>query len=429
MDILNLQVSASSDDDIESYQYQQYASNNPQNINVAGPITIDVNGESTFCHPSKAYILIEGTIESTTNVPYTDVSYAAFANNGPMHMFKSIRYKMNDQNIESIYFPGQCITMLNALRKGDEFDKVEGINQCYAKDEISKVGDGNGFSNRAKMLKAAGDDGTLGRFSYCLPLSDIFGFCADYEKVIYGMKHTLEFDRATDDDALIRNKDATPAGKITLDKLVLYMPVVRPAIAPRAALMQTIASKTTLKVPFREITCNSNSVIAASKQYSWRLNVSSNTVKPRFIIIGFQTDKNHNQRRNPSIFDHLNLESLTVSVNEDRYPTQPARLDFKNMSVSRAYKDFAEFKAKFYGSDPEVTTACGITPYEFVITYPIHVVDLRYQLNELKTSVQDIRIDCEFREAIPAATTVYAVMVSSKEIELQSDGNGFRVMT
>ena len=51
-------------------------------------------------------------------------------------------------------------------------------------------------------------------FGFIVPLKDIFGFCDDYTKVIYGLKHTLTLVRRNDNDAIIRN-DAAGAGKIT----------------------------------------------------------------------------------------------------------------------------------------------------------------------------------------------------------------------
>ena len=67
-----------------------------------------------------------------------------------------------------------------------------------------------------------------GRFSFRIPLSFIFNFCEDYDKVIFNCKHEILFTRQEDKYAIFRDRD-TAAGKINLEKIKLHMPVVTPA--------------------------------------------------------------------------------------------------------------------------------------------------------------------------------------------------------
>ena len=66
-----------------------------------------------------------------------------------------------------------------------------------------------------------------GTFSFRVPLKHIFGFCEDYDKVVYGLKHTLTLTRNDDEDAIFRENGAD-AGKITLNKISWFMPHVMP---------------------------------------------------------------------------------------------------------------------------------------------------------------------------------------------------------
>ena len=68
-----------------------------------------------------------------------------------------------------------------------------------------------------------------GTFSFRVPLKHIFGFCEDYNKILYGMKQTLTLTSNNDDDAIFR-ANATANGKITLDNISWYMPHVVPEI-------------------------------------------------------------------------------------------------------------------------------------------------------------------------------------------------------
>ena len=71
-----------------------------------------------------------------------------------------------------------------------------------------------------------------GTLSFRVPLKHIFGFCDDYEKVIYGFKHQLTLVRKGDTDAIFKTgavaagpENNPPAiaepddGKVVLTKL------------------------------------------------------------------------------------------------------------------------------------------------------------------------------------------------------------------
>ena len=51
-------------------------------------------------------------------------------------------------------------------------------------------------------------------------MKHIFGFCEDYDKIVYGLKYSLTLVRKTDDDAIFRGA-AAGAGKVSLDKNVM----------------------------------------------------------------------------------------------------------------------------------------------------------------------------------------------------------------
>ena len=72
---------------------------------------------------------------------------------------------------------------------------------------------------------------------------------------------------------------------------------------------------------------------------------------------GFQTDKDGNQTKNPSTFDHVNLKNDYVTLNSDRYPAVNYNLSFSNQKFSRVYDDAALFGVKFFGMD-ELITQC-----------------------------------------------------------------------
>ena len=71
-------------------------------------------------------------------------------------------------------------------------------------------------------------DANAGRFSFRIPLSFIFNFCEDHDKVIFNCKHEISFTRQEDKYAIFRDH-YTAAGKISREKNKLYMPVEQQA--------------------------------------------------------------------------------------------------------------------------------------------------------------------------------------------------------
>ena len=55
--------------------------------------------------------------------------------------------------------------------------------------------------------------------------------------------------------------------------------------------------------------------VPESTSFTWRLSVKTASETPRFITVGFQTDKDGNQTKNPSTFDHVNLRKCLCKAN------------------------------------------------------------------------------------------------------------------
>ena len=140
-----------------------------------------------------------------------------------------------------------------------------------------------------------------GSFSFRITLKHVFGFCEDYDKVVYGFKHELTLTRNDDDNTIFRAaNDAAgnpvAAGKITLSKISWFMPHVTPADKDKIELHKIIQRKEKLTVGYRMIQCDT-AAIPQTTTFSWRLSVKSSPEVPRFIIVGFQTNKSGNKRQ------------------------------------------------------------------------------------------------------------------------------------
>ena len=429
-DILNITEASSVDEGIEKYEWHEYESVARTNLNSAGEIRINIESQDLFCHPAESYLLIEGRLTKATGAAYADnADVVAITNNGLMHLFSQIGYSLSNQDMETIYHPGQATTMLGLLKYPNDFALAQGLNQLWCKDTgaTAVIADNTGFAARQAYLIQKPT--TKGTFSFIVPLSHIFGFCEDYDKIVYGLKHTLTLVRKSDDDAIFRlaaAADAQLREKSTLVKSRGLCRTLLRRIWKGWQLYKTIESKASIPVAYRARQCDTITV-PQSTTFSWRLSVKTAPEKPRWVVVGFQTDRDGDQEHNPSIFDHCNLKNMYVMMNQERYPAVDYDLSFPNQKFSRAYREAATFSEKFYGMD-QLITQSNITPDDYKDLYPLMVFDVSKQSEKLKSSVVDIQIKAIFNAAVAAETQAFAVIISDKLLKFQSDGQKMSVV-
>ena len=421
-----------SDTSIDRYKDVEYGPVAGTNLNSSGQdIRLVIETHDIYTHPSESYLIIEGELKKNDNNRYANDDPIALTNNGIMHLFKRIQYNLPGQEIESIDNVGQATTMLGLLKYPDDFSESKGLNQLWYKDttDTAVLADNVGFKIRHDYIIT--NSQPKGSFSFKIPLKHIFGFCGDYDKVVYGLQHNLTLTRNNDDEAIYRganNAAGNPlvAGKIELSKVSWFMPHVTPPDQDRMELFKIIERKEKIPVGFRMIQCISG-VIPQTTSFDWRLTVKTAPELPCYIIVGFQTDKKNNQERNPSIFDNINVSNIYAMLNSERYPASDYNISFLSQKFSRVYGDVVEFRSKFFNLDDLVSNP-NITPSDYKALYPLFLFDVSKQRDKLKYTTTDMKIMMHFNRNVPANTEVYAVIISDRLINIQSDGNKISVV-
>jgi len=413
------------DESIQEYEYHEYEPQARTNLNSAGEIVVNIELQDLFTHPCESYLVFDGRLTKNDGTAYANADVVALTNNGIMYLFSNISYRLSNQEIESVHHPGQATTMLGLLKYSDDFSKAQGLNQLWQKDTstTAAIADNAGFKTRQSYLIQSPT--AKGTFSFRIPLKHIFGFCEDYDRIVYGLKQTLTLVRKSDDDAIFRAA-AVDAGKVTLEKISWFVPHVLPADVEKFPLYKNIESKVSLPVAYRTRQCDTITV-PETTVFSWRLGVKNAPEKPRWIIVGFQTEKSGDQTKNPAVFDHVNVKNMYVMLNSTRYPAVDYNIAFANQQFSRAYGDASMFGVKYFGMD-ELITRSNISPVDYKTLYPLFVFDVSKQSEKLKTSVVDVQVRAVFDDAVPAGTQAYAVVLSDKLLTFQSDGSKMSVV-
>ena len=434
-DILQITEDIPVDDSIYEYEYKEYNPIVGTDLN-RGSIVLTIESQDIYTHPAESFLVIEGQLAAPVAppvggvAPYADADVVTLINNGIMYLFSDVRYHLASHEIEVLQNPGHATTMLGLLKYPDDFTKSQGLNQLWLPDtniddnNVANKVDNLGYKKRNEYIIRTSDP--KGTFSFKIPLKHFLGFCEDYKKILYGMQQRLTLTRTGNNDSIFRTA-ATDAGTVRLDKIRWFMPHVIPSDAYRLQLDKVIEKKEKLPVGYRMLQCDTSQVPTNQKSFTWRLGVKSSPDIPRFIIVGFQSDKNNNQEQNPAIFDHLNVRNIYVTLNAKRYPDTDYDNDFNKNQYSRIYGDAALFRKKFFNMD-ELVSNSGINPLDYKNLFPLYVFDVTKQSEKLKTSVSDIHIKAFFDNVPgannpPANTMAYAVIISDRLFHFVSDGS------
>ena len=235
--ILRINDPILNDDSIDKYEHFEYEPVVGTNLNNVGDIRINIKTQDIFTHPSGSFLLIEERLTKADGTAYADADNISLTNNAMMYLFRELL----GQEIEKINYVGQATTMLGLLKYPDHFSKSKGLNQLWYKDTLARAVAQNAGWNVRKLYIINNSD-PKGSFSFRIPWKHIFRFCEDYDKVVYGFKHTLTLTRTDDHNAIFR-AGGVDAGKITLSKISWFMPHVMPADKDKMELYKIIEKK------------------------------------------------------------------------------------------------------------------------------------------------------------------------------------------
>lgn len=452
-EMINIKDPVPVDNSVTSYEYEEFLPSTKSNYNDSGhTIQIDIQAGDSYFRPADSYIYLEGYVAKADNNRYAANDQIALVNNAMMYLFNSIEYSMGGNVVETLINPGHTTSMLGYLTYPDDFNTSAGLMQCWSKDStinadstkftnspavpaagvaagaLTPVENPNyniGFATRRSLLMS-GDQNTRGNFSFTIPFSHIFGF-SEYDKILYNVKHTLKFTRGRDNLA-IHAANNVAGGKVVLTDITWNVPSIEVSTINKAMLMKGIVDRESYPVYFSGRSDQHTTIPQGVNSFDWRLSVTSGIEKPRWIIVGFQTDKNETQTQNPAVFDHLNLDRAHVRMNNTRYPRNDVSINFSNNCYTKSYKTVDKFKQEYYKIN-NLVGGSQINLATYKSLFPLIVFDAHHQNEELKSGVVDIQLKFFFSQPIPANTEAFAVILSDRLFKLSSDGTNMKMLT
>ena len=103
-----------------------------------------------------------------------------------------------------------------------------------------------------------------------LPLSQIFGFCRNIDKVFCGVKHSLILDRKISDNCIMR-ANVVAAGKFNISHISLWMPKVKPNLRVKSEIDSMLVKGCIKKLYFEQMRVYRTMFQPIHTSMTWRI--------------------------------------------------------------------------------------------------------------------------------------------------------------
>lgn len=386
--IIDVKQSVHFDNTITKYEYHSYSpfltsySNNDE-------IRIAVQHQDLYILPSESCIYIEGRFTKADN-SYSNT--ALFANNCIAFLFDEIRYELNGQEIDKTRNVGITTTIKNLVTLNEAESKMLYNAGWFISEEVRPT--------------------ETGSFNFYVPLKTLLGFAEDYKKIILNAKHELVLIRArNDDNALVSTVDAM---KFNITKLQWRVPHVTVAEAEKLSILKMIERGNSIQMPFRSWDMYEYPILPAATQHTWTVKTSNQLEKPRFVILGLQTNRKNQRQVNASQFDHCNITDVKLHLNSETYPYDDLNINFAENRTAILYDMYSKFQQIYYGHN---INAPLLSKEQFISLAPIIVIDCSRQNESIKSGPVDVRLEFKTSENIPQGTSAYCLLLHDRIVE------------
>lgn len=388
--ILDLNTSVYFDNEIISKELITFHPYSGTSLACGSQIRIPIQNKDIITLLNQSDLIIEGKLQK----PDASAVNEGIINNGLAYLFDVIRYEINDKEICTVYNPGVTSSIVN-----------HSLISSSKLHSLSNAGWLNDLSETNKL--------THGAFQYIIPLAKLIPFFASYKKILTNIKHELILVRARTDDNVLCTRTDT---RIVLSKIAWRVPVLQLNDSPKLKLMQMIENDVSIYLPFHNWQLHTYPTLPAANRHLWTVKSTSSLDAPRFVLFAMQTDRIDQREKNNALFDHNDITSIRLFLNEKQYPQQDVY--FNSNDLGYMYDMFLRFN-RTYNNNEDARTCWDYK--SFISQIPFVCFDCSRQPENISSNnCVDIRIEMEFKNPVPPKTTAYALIISDALVEVKA---------
>jgi hypothetical protein len=389
--LLNVNEKVMFDNAITNVEYHSYQSYIPGELKYNDECRIVIQQQELLTAPGLSQLHIQGRIlkhdQSAVSTKVLPIS------NFIAHLFDEIRLELGGVIVDRIKNPGITTTMKGYVSHTPN-ESTALINAGWSPIEDT-------YTNF---------DAQTGAFDVCWPLSNILGFAEDYKKVVLNLRQELILLRSSTDLNATLESTGLEKAYIRITKIVWQIPHFTVSDEEKLKLFNIIEKNNPLSIAHRRWELFTYPLLQESHSFTWVLKSSTSLEKPRFVIIGFQTDRKNNLRKDASKFDHCHLKNIKLYLNSQSYPYENLNLDYRHNQYALAYDMYARFQQSYYYNKKMICEPL-FKPAKFKTDAPLLVIDCSYQNETFKNGTVDARIEFETLADMPANTSAFCLVL------------------
>lgn len=387
-EILQIHRGVSRVDDITNLQYHTYT---PQtfNFNNNDEIRITIQSQDLYVLPSDSYILIE----FRPIVTLTDKSgKPTFSPYSALNFFNEMRYELNGIEIDRCRSPAITTQLKHMLAC-----KTSAHTSIYTLSWLAEKG----------VAQST--------YRFMIPLKLMFGFCEDYNKVVANSRHELILNRShTDKNVYIADAECV---KFVITKIHWKMPIVTMSDQAKMNMLKTIERKQPIPLAFRSWELYELPNVLQVQRNIWSVKTATQITKPRYVVVAFQTNRNHNIQMDPQSFDHCNVSNIRLYLNNERYPHDDMNLNFRTEEYCELVSRMDQIQVGYYNGTQlkNPLSILSLVKDQNVIFFPFDCS--RSESPNIGSGMVDIRIEVDAHENFPANTTAYCLIIHDNFVQ------------
>lgn len=398
MNILDVLSAPTYDNTVEGIEYHSYKPY-VTSFNRNDEIRIPINQQDLYILPSASTLYLEGTVIVKKHDSKDVASSVNFTNNALLYLFQDIRYELNGVEIDKIKNAGITTTMKSLISMNENESKISHA-WGWNIDGIKNVHSGS--------------------FSASIPLCNILGFAEDFKKIVINSRHELILLRSNTNLNAVRLNTGEVIDDVLINKIIWRVPHVKVSDKEKISLLKLLEKDRPLQMIFRNWDLYEYPALPKTSKHTWSIKTSSQMEKPRYVIIGLQTNRKNNSSADMSRFDHCGIRNVKVYLNSTYFPYENLNVNFDNNRFALLYEQYTRFQQSFYGRQPQAI----LSEKQFKDLAPLFVVDCSRQVDNLRTGpVVDVRVEIESDSDIPDQTSAYCLILNDCIIEYKPLSN------
>lgn len=387
--IFNVLSPTQIDESIKNYSYRTIYSFNNNQFNTNDEVRYIVMDKNLFIHPHESQLVIDlEIIRPKKKAPTDETVRVGMSEFGIAHLFSKLAFYINGQKIDEVNNVG----LTTALKSAASLS----------------------FSEKAKYSNLLFHNNTydLEKVTMCLPLKLLSGFFEDYKRVLFNCQLDLVLLRSQSNKNCLDS--AVDGADIKITNMVWQVPFVEPNDQLRLEMMKIIKNDTLVTIPFRNWGLYTYPTLPKTKAMTWPIRTVSSMERPRFIIVGFQTNRENQAAKDNGEFDNCDIKNVTAYLGSERYPYINYNCDFARHSYATLYAEYVKFQEKYYGrrhSEPMYDIKA------FKDNYSIWCIDTMHQAEVASSSNMDIKLEIESDTNFPDETSCHCLIISDRVFE------------